>query len=152
MPITTLHIHRHDETTRALIALTGEIDLDSAPLLSAALRQCLCDGIRTIDVDLTSVAFCDCGGLNAFLDAARRTATVGGVLRLHSERPALARLFACTGTGPFLLLDPAADEPPEPLAPVVGGGAVPVGPRQRVRARARQRVVAAVAAVAGGVR
>jgi anti-sigma B factor antagonist len=143
MPITTLHIHRHDEVNRALITPDGEIDLDSAPLLSAALRQCLCDGIRTIDVDLSSVAFCDCSGLNAFLDAAQRTAAVGGVLRVHSPRPALARLFSCTGTGSLLLLDLAAGDRP-----------TPTGSGQRVRARTRQSLVAAVAvtAVAGGVR
>ena len=98
-----LHVHRHDTRNRALIVLAGEIDLHSAPLIRQSLAQCLRDGIRTIDVDLRSVAFCDCSGLNAFLTAALRTGTAGGSLRLRCPNPAVARLFALTGSD-FLFL------------------------------------------------
>ncbi|MDI5967832.1 STAS domain-containing protein [Streptomyces sp. SL13] len=98
-----LNVHRHDGRNRALITLDGEIDLTSAPLLHASLRQCLCDGVHRMDVDLSTVTFCDCSGLNAFLTAAGQTAAVGSVLRLHHPQPMLARLFAMTGTGPLLL-------------------------------------------------
>ncbi|MDX6350455.1 MAG: hypothetical protein QOF84_5245 [Streptomyces sp.] len=72
------------------------------PQLRAALRECLRDGIRNIHVDLTYVTFCDCSGLNAFLDAAQHTAAAGGTLRLHDPPAILARLLALTGSG-FLL-------------------------------------------------
>lgn len=72
MPLPQLTVHRHDRRTRTLITLVGEIDLESAPLVCASLEWCLRDGIRTLDVDLTLVTFCDCSGLNAFLHAAQR--------------------------------------------------------------------------------
>ncbi|MEU9443316.1 STAS domain-containing protein [Streptomyces sp. NPDC048304] len=50
-----------------------------------SLGQCLRDGIRTIDVDLTTVTFCDVTGLNAFLHASRATTVADGSLRLHSR-------------------------------------------------------------------
>ncbi|MEU5424916.1 STAS domain-containing protein [Streptomyces olivoreticuli] len=104
-----LNVYRHDRKNRALITLVGEIDLVSVPLVRETLERCLRDGIRTIDVDLTPVIFCDCSGLNAFLAAACRTAEVGGTLRLHYPPPLLVRLLALTGTASILLALPDGD-------------------------------------------
>ncbi|MFF5362473.1 STAS domain-containing protein [Streptomyces scabiei] len=103
MPLPQLTVRRHDRRTQALITLTGEIDLASAPLVGASLSRCLRDGIRTIDVDLTRVTFCDCTGLNAFLHAAGQTTVAGGTLRLHHPPAGLARILDLTDCG-FLLL------------------------------------------------
>ncbi|MEW1862115.1 STAS domain-containing protein [Streptomyces sp. NBC_00669] len=111
-----LHAHRHDTENRAMITLTGEVDLDSAPLIRETLGRCLLDGIRTIDVDLTAVSFCDCSGINAFLAVALRTTEAGGVLRLHHPAPAVARVFALTGSAALLLDEPAAVPVPGPAA------------------------------------
>lgn len=140
MPFTQLTVYRHDRRKRALITLVGEIDLGSAPLVRTTLAQCLHDGIRTIDIDLTPVTFCDCSGLNTFLLAAQRTTEAGGTLRLHHPPPTLALLLDLTGAE-FLLLgvplgcllppvegvpDPAAHTPPHrtvPLASLLSGDA-----------------------------
>ncbi|MFH8464926.1 STAS domain-containing protein [Streptomyces sp. NPDC017991] len=105
-----------DTRHRALITLAGEIDLQSAPLVSAALAQCRSDGIRVIDVDLTPVTFCDCSGLNSFLDAALRTTETGGTLRLHHPPPTLGRLLDLTDSGPVLLGLPPGQPPQPPVA------------------------------------
>ena len=98
-----------------MFTLAGEIDHESAPLVRASLEQCLRDGIRAIDIDLTHVTFCDCSGLNAFLLAARRTTTVGGTLRLHHPPPSLARILDLVGASallaPMLPLRPVARVP-----------------------------------------
>ena len=114
-----LSAHRRDTMNRATITLTGEIDLNSAPLLGTCLAQCLRDGIRTIDVDLTTVTFCDCSGLNTFLTASILTSAAGGSLRLRYPSPSVSRLFDLTGSGDVLLALPD----------------IPTGPReQAVRA------------------
>ncbi|WP_369258747.1 STAS domain-containing protein [Streptomyces sp. R35] len=105
MPLPQLTIYRHDRLNRALITLAGEVDLESAPLVRAALARCLSDGIRIVDVDLTPMTFCDCSGLNAFLYASQRTTETGGILRLHNPPPALGLILDLTGSG-FLLLGP----------------------------------------------
>lgn len=94
----TFRTFRHDTDGRALITLAGEIDLDSAPLLREVLASCLHDAIRTIDIDLSAVAFCDCSGVNAFLNAWALSAAAGASMRLHCPRPAVARLLALTGS------------------------------------------------------
>ncbi|MFF4275672.1 STAS domain-containing protein [Streptomyces sp. NPDC001536] len=104
----TLSVHRHDTANRALVTLTGEIDLNSAPLVYASLERCLRDGIHAIDVDVTAVSFCDCSGLNAFLYALSRTTAAGGSLQLHHPSPALERLIALTGSGSLFLALPDA--------------------------------------------
>jgi len=63
----------------------------------ASLEWCLRDGIRTIDVDLALVTFCDCSGLNTFLHAAQQTTVAGGTLRLHNPPPMLTHIVRIAG-------------------------------------------------------
>ncbi|NEC91189.1 STAS domain-containing protein [Streptomyces sp. SID12501] len=134
MPLSPFTIHRHDRRERALITLAGEIDLGSAPLVRTALARCLSDGIRIVDVDLTSVTFCDCSGLNVFLYAAQRTTDAGGVLRLYNPPPSLGRILDLTGCGFLLLglplghLPPPLGDDPAPAVPAQPHGTVPLVP------------------------
>jgi anti-anti-sigma factor len=114
MPRPQLAVYRHDRGKRALITLAGEIDLESAPLVRTALARCLSDGIRTIDIDLTPVTFCDCTGLNVFLHAAQQTTEAGGTLRLHHPPRTLSLILDVTGSG-SLLLGPPLGHPAPPL-------------------------------------
>ncbi|MDX2548584.1 STAS domain-containing protein [Streptomyces sp. WI04-05B] len=131
MSVPQLTAYRHDRHNRALITLVGEIDLRSAPLVRTALARCLSDGIRIVDVDLTSVTFCDCSGLNAFLYAAQRTTDAGGVLRLYNPPPSLGRILDLTGCGFLLLglplghLPPPPGDHPAPAVPAQPHGTVP---------------------------
>jgi anti-anti-sigma factor len=122
MPLPRLNVHRHDHTTRTLITLAGEIDLATAPLVHAALAECLHDGIRTTDIDLTEVTFCDASGLNAFLTASRLATEAGTVLRLHHPPPIMARIIEITGSG-FLLHELHSVRPPSRRFPAAAGGA-----------------------------
>ncbi|MGW7240965.1 STAS domain-containing protein [Streptomyces sp. NPDC054804] len=124
MPLPQLTVYRHDRWNRALITLAGEIDLESAPLVRRVLAQCLSDGIRTIDVDLTPVTFCDCSGLNTFLHAAQKSSETGATLRLHHPPRTLGLILDLTGAGVLLLgvpsghLSPPTGSVPAPAAPV----------------------------------
>lgn len=112
MPLPQLTVYRHVRRHRALITLAGEIDLESAPLVGAALQGCLGEGIRAIDVDLTPVTFCDCSGLNVFLHAAQMTTEAGGTLRLHHPPRTLGLILDITGTKALLLGLPFGHLPP----------------------------------------
>jgi anti-anti-sigma factor len=97
-----LSIHRRDRGSHATIALAGELDLETAHSVRGVIEDCLGDGIRTVDIDLTLLTFCDVSGLNAFLVASRLTTTAGGSLCLRHPNPMLTRLLDLTATG-FLL-------------------------------------------------
>lgn len=128
MPLPRLNVHRQDHTTRTLITLAGEIDLATAPLVRTALAECLNDGMRITDVDLTEVTFCDASGLNAFLTASGLATKAGTILRLHHPPPIMIRIIEITGSG-FLLHEvptgrhevPAGRPPSRPFPSASGG-------------------------------
>jgi anti-anti-sigma factor len=121
----SLNLYRHDRGTHTTITLAGEIDLDTAPLVRVMVEDCLRAGIRTIDIDLTVLSFCDVVGLNAFLAAAECAAVVGGALVLHNPRPMLVRLFDVTGTSCLLQRLPSAPSFPAAVVPLSGAAAIP---------------------------
>ncbi|MBV1942735.1 STAS domain-containing protein [Streptomyces sp. BV286] len=134
MPVPQLTNCRHDRRKRALITLAGEIGLESAPLLRAALARCLSDGIRIVDVDLTPVTFCDGGGLNAFLYTEQRTTEAGGIQRLHDPPTSVERIIELTACGfplpglPLRHLTPSLGDVPAPAAPGLPHRSVPPAP------------------------
>ncbi|MER6368384.1 STAS domain-containing protein [Streptomyces mirabilis] len=139
MPLPPLTVYRHDRRKRALITLAGEIDVDTVPLVRASLERCLRDGIRTIDVDLTLVTFCDCSGLNAFLNAAQHITAAGGTLRLHHPPRTLVPMLDIAGCEFLLLGVPFGRlSPPPGYAPVT---TAPVPPHRSVPPVTRVRVL-----------
>ncbi|MCM1975274.1 STAS domain-containing protein [Streptomyces sp. G1] len=123
MAVRRLDIHRRDKGERALVTLLGEVGPATAPLLRAALEQCLRDGMTVIDVDLTTVGSCDAKGLDVFLTASRRAERVHAALRLHHPCAQITRLLAVTGSAPLLLAAPAHPVPPALLHDLVGTSA-----------------------------
>ncbi|WP_371655386.1 MULTISPECIES: STAS domain-containing protein [unclassified Streptomyces] len=124
MSLPQLNVYRRDRLSRTLITLAGEIDLETAPLVSASLCACLYEGVRTIDVDLTAVTFCDVSGLNAFLRTSEQATRAGGTLRLHHPPRSLRRILTLTGYAFLLNGHPAstdagtpAPQPPAPQPP-----------------------------------
>ncbi|MFF4799926.1 STAS domain-containing protein [Streptomyces sp. NPDC001351] len=115
MDVQRLDILRRDRGERALVTLVGDIWPGTAPLLRAALEQCLRDGMIAIDVDLTTVGSCDAKGLDVFLTASRHAGRVHADLHLHHPCAQITRLLAATGSAPLLLPSPAHPAPPAPL-------------------------------------
>ncbi|MFI6147010.1 STAS domain-containing protein [Streptomyces sp. NPDC051109] len=89
---------------RLKVSLWGEVDVLSAPQLRVALDAALSDGARVVEVDFSGVEFCDCFGLGVLLEARRRAAERGTVLRLVGvTSPLVRRLLHQTGTAAALL-------------------------------------------------
>ena len=95
---------RHDRGSHTIITLAGELDLETAHFVPLAIEGCLREGIRTVDINLALLTFCDVSGLNAFLISSRLTTAAGGSLCLRHPSPMLTRLLDLTDTG-FLLYD-----------------------------------------------
>lgn len=86
----------------AVMALSGELDLATAPILRENLARLEESGPVTIKVDLREVTFIDSSGLKEFLEARSRAKDNGHRLLLSGASPAAQRLFELTGTR-FLL-------------------------------------------------
>jgi anti-anti-sigma factor len=84
------------------VFIDGEIDLASADRLAAILRAALDSDPRGMDLDLTSVRFCDVSGLRALLIARAHARSRGRHFALGPHSPAVARLLELTDTRSML--------------------------------------------------
>ncbi|MBT2444068.1 STAS domain-containing protein [Streptomyces sp. ISL-36] len=78
-----------------VLALTGELDHDTADVLRNALGEW--SGAERIVVDCQGLWFCDSTGLNVLLRARLHALEAGGRLELAGLRPPVARMFEITG-------------------------------------------------------
>jgi anti-sigma B factor antagonist len=94
-----------------LIEAAGELDLDSAPMLCAAIADGRYMPVReNVVVDLSRVEFCDSTGLKALVDASREVRIGGGVLvAIVPADGAVRRVIALTGVDEFLRVSPDRD-------------------------------------------
>lgn len=91
------------------MTLHGDLDLNSAELLSASLTGFFEQTVTKIVVDLAEVAFCDSVGLSALVLGHRRCQATGGYLRLAAATPFVQRLLAVVGLlGPVSLYNTVA--------------------------------------------
>lgn len=75
------------------LAVVGEIDLSTIPVLEAALNPLLAEGAAQVALDLSGVTFCDAAGLNRLLAARRVLDAFGSELVLHGPCPSLQLLL-----------------------------------------------------------
>jgi anti-sigma B factor antagonist len=81
------------------IALSGEIDLATAPRLDAAIREVESGGSTALVVDMSELTFLDSSGLRVLLQASVRARQDGDRLSfIPSTNAAVNRLIEMTGT------------------------------------------------------
>ncbi|HEX9375740.1 MAG TPA: STAS domain-containing protein [Actinomycetota bacterium] len=78
----------------AEVALVGEIDAATSPLLREAVVPPLATGWVDLDLDMAGVTFVDSQGLRVLIEVAR---SARGRLTLRGVRPPVRRLFDLTG-------------------------------------------------------
>jgi anti-anti-sigma factor len=101
--------------TRRLLRATGEIDIATAGLLRCAIDRAAADH-HHVELDLSSVTFCDVVGATAIEQAQQHLQARGCQLTLHGIHRPLRRLLAVEGLFSTLqqlaLLD--GQRPPRP--------------------------------------
>jgi len=81
---------------RAVIALSGELDLATAPLLSPVIHSLLAHGRNRITINLDDVTFLDVFALGTLVLAHRDVTRSQGSLSF-THNPVFERLLAMTG-------------------------------------------------------
>jgi anti-anti-sigma factor len=92
---------------RLAVTVSGELDLDSDPLLQQTLNKALDRATKGLELDLAGVDFCDCSGLNVLLDVHDRARLSGKQVTLSATSRAVQRLLTLTNTLPLFTQDPA---------------------------------------------
>ena len=80
-----------------VVTVRGNLDLDSATVLTTTLDQVLERAAPRVVVDLSGVEFCDSTGLSAFVVGHNRAAAAGGWLRLAGPSEWMRRLLDTVG-------------------------------------------------------
>lgn len=94
----------------ALVAVAGEIDLETAPALRTRALEVIAQGHPRLVLDLAAVTFCDSSGLNALINVARCAKGAGGSLALAAVPDRLARMLDLTGVSTLMPSYPSTDE------------------------------------------
>src|SRR6266536_1535079 len=109
-----LRVQRHDD--RAVVHISGEVDLATCPQLRDVLAELVDDGVHHLIVDLEQVSFLDSSGIGV-LGVLGRIREHGGSLRLTAPSPHVRRVLELTGITTLLPTYATLDEaaPVEPL-------------------------------------
>ena len=120
-----LHIHTsRSSRTWARVAVVGEVDLTTAPLLRDSLFSVLHDEPpAVIDVDLAGVSFLDCAAIGALVAARNLAVHTGQQIQVSHPRPIVRRLLDLSGLLGVLTapIDQPGQRPPEPDHPAGAG-------------------------------
>ena len=85
------------DAERHVVAVSGEIDLFTAPELKSAVVSAIDAGRTRIVVDLTETTFLDSTALGVLIGALKRLRTQDGVMTLVNRDPNIAKTFEITG-------------------------------------------------------
>ena len=93
----------------SVVAVRGEIDVATAPVLARRLGKALRAPRPLIVVDLGETLFIDATGLAVLLSTLRRVTRCGGRLAIACANPTVLRLFEVTKTASTFAIYPARD-------------------------------------------
>lgn len=105
-----LSVSRQSVDGVPVVAVSGEVDVYSAPALKQSLTEVLRSGVRTVVVDLSAVAFLDSTGLGALVEARAATTDAGGSLPLVCSQERILKLFTITGLDGVFSIHPTVDD------------------------------------------
>ena len=92
-----------DATTT--LALTGELDPATAPVLADAIASLETAGVDDVVIDLAGVTFLDSSGVRVLVSAREQLRASGATLTLRAPSPNIRRVLEITGLGEVIAID-----------------------------------------------
>jgi len=83
--------------TLGLVALTGEVDIYTAPRFREGMVELLDAGVDRLVIDLSGVTFIDSTALGVLIGGVRRVHGVGGAMTLVVASRPVERVLSLTG-------------------------------------------------------
>lgn len=87
--------------TESGLAVVGEIDAHTAPVLAAAIAECSQD---TVVVDMSDVEFVDSSGLRVLIEAHQAADEAGRAIQLARPSVPVSRLLEISGVRDYLVV------------------------------------------------
>jgi anti-sigma B factor antagonist len=79
-----------------VVAVTGDVDMSTAPQLEQQLTELADNGATSLVVDLSGVDFLDSSALGVLVGMHKRLAANSGAVKLVCGHPRIERIFAIT--------------------------------------------------------
>ena len=114
-----LSVASRQEGGRTVIAVSGEIDVYTAPTLRERLNELIAQGRHDLVVDLGGVDFLDSTGLGVLVGALKRSRAQDGTLSLVCSQEKILKVFRITGLTKVFPIHPSL---PDALAQDPVGG------------------------------
>ena len=92
-----------------VVAVTGEIDLFTAPEFKQRMSDLIDAGRSRLVVDLSGTTFIDSSSLGVLIGAHRRLKLRGGALLVVCENEAISKTFKITGLDGVFTIAPTVD-------------------------------------------
>ena len=105
-----LQVERRAAPGGAVLVVAGEIDADTAGVLSDALAAAAAAAPSVVAVDFAAVTFMDSTGINTLLRAHHDMVARGTRLALAGALPAVVRVLDITGVDHVIPLYPSVDQ------------------------------------------
>ena len=90
-------IDDRDQDGRAVVAVSGEVDVYTAPTLREHLNGRIADGATHLVVDLNDVGFMDSTGLGVLVGGLKRLRQADGNLQVVCHSEPVLKIFKVTG-------------------------------------------------------
>ena len=100
---------------RHVIALTGEVDLYTAPELKTQMLQVIANGAQDVVVDFTDTTFIDSTTLGVLVGGVKRLREKGGRLSIVCSDRNITKIFEITGLDRVFTIYPTRAEALERL-------------------------------------
>src|ERR687886_54359 len=118
---------RQVDGDRHIVAVTGEIDLFTAPEFKQRVSAPIDAGRTNVIVDLTETTFIDSSSLGVLIGAHRRLKLRGGSLVVVCDNEAIVKTFRITGLDGVFTLVRSLDDALDGDAVSAGGGGTAPG-------------------------
>lgn len=103
-------VHPEHIDGRLVVAVSGEVDLFTAPELKTAITEGIDAGAASVVVDLTRTTFLDSTALGVLIGAVKRLHANGGKLTIVNSDRNIARTFEITGLDQIFKIFETRDE------------------------------------------
>jgi anti-sigma B factor antagonist len=103
-------VHRRDGWDGCIVAVTGEVDMNTAPAFEQKLLEAIQEGERVVVIDLTATTFIDSTFLSSLVGAERRLRDRDGSLVIVCADPTLRKIFTITGLDRLYTIVESVDE------------------------------------------
>lgn len=104
-----LSLVTRDGNGRAIVAVTGEIDVYTAPKLRDTITDLVADGAYDLVIDMAGVEFLDSTGLGVLVGGLKKVRAHDGSLQLICNQERLLKIFRITGLAKVFTIHASAD-------------------------------------------